>query len=92
MFSLPDCHAIIIEEGTEFSAYEDLEWINALVAYVADIAVRKPSVKIFGLRPHVQRKMGNRSDPRTMTNIGRRVFGVPVLVCLFCSFIFSRSG
>jgi len=30
--------------------------------------------------------------PVQMTDIGRRVFGVPVLVCLFCSFFFSRFG
>jgi hypothetical protein len=32
----------------EVSAYEKLEWIDKLVAYVADVAEREPQIKIFG--------------------------------------------
>lgn len=33
---------------TAASAYENVEWINKLTAYVADIAKTKPHIKIFG--------------------------------------------
>jgi hypothetical protein len=31
------------------SAYEDVEWINKLVAWVADVATNRPRTKIIGL-------------------------------------------
>ena len=31
------------------SAYENLEWINKLVAYLASVAEEKPNVKLLGL-------------------------------------------
>jgi hypothetical protein len=34
------------------SAYQDLEWINKLVAYTAYIATSKPHVKIIGRSCH----------------------------------------
>ena len=30
------------------SAYEDVEWINTLVAYIASIAEKKPHIKLLG--------------------------------------------
>ncbi|KAF9234197.1 class I glutamine amidotransferase-like protein [Melanogaster broomeanus] len=35
--------------GSAASAYEDIEWINKLVAYVQRIAAEKPKMKIFGI-------------------------------------------
>jgi hypothetical protein len=40
--------ALTVKYYVEFSAYEKVHWIDKLVAYVADLAVRKPHVKIFG--------------------------------------------
>ena len=31
------------------SAYEDVEWINKLVPWVADVAINRPHIKIIGL-------------------------------------------
>lgn len=30
------------------SAYEDVEWINKLVPWVADVAINRPRIKIIG--------------------------------------------
>ncbi|KAF8549194.1 class I glutamine amidotransferase-like protein [Imleria badia] len=35
--------------GSRASSYEDKEWINKLVAYVARIITEKPSLKLFGI-------------------------------------------
>ncbi|KAG8221557.1 class I glutamine amidotransferase-like protein [Butyriboletus roseoflavus] len=35
--------------GSRASAYEDIEWINNLVAYVKRIVTEKPSLKVFGI-------------------------------------------
>jgi GMP synthase-like glutamine amidotransferase len=37
--------------GSASSAYDDLEWINKLVAYIAKISATKPECKLFG-EPH----------------------------------------
>ncbi|KAF8132363.1 class I glutamine amidotransferase-like protein [Boletus edulis] len=39
----------LLISGSRMSAYEDVEWINKLVAYVKRIITEKPSLKIFGI-------------------------------------------
>ncbi|PSR78424.1 hypothetical protein PHLCEN_2v7415 [Hermanssonia centrifuga] len=38
----------IIMTGSAASAYENLEWINQLVAYIASLAEEKPHIKLIG--------------------------------------------
>ncbi|KAF9223199.1 class I glutamine amidotransferase-like protein [Gyrodon lividus] len=42
-------YACLLISGSAFSAYENIEWINRLVAYVKRIAEEKPKMKIFGI-------------------------------------------
>ncbi|KAF8549196.1 class I glutamine amidotransferase-like protein [Imleria badia] len=39
----------LLISGSRASAYEDKEWINKLIAYVARIIAEKPSLKLFGI-------------------------------------------
>ncbi|KAI6044546.1 GMP synthase [Pisolithus marmoratus] len=39
----------VLITGSPFSAYEDLEWINRLIAYVKRIIAEKPDTKLFGI-------------------------------------------
>ena len=38
----------IVLTGSAASAYEDVEWVNKLVAYIARVADIKPTVKLIG--------------------------------------------
>ncbi|KAG6373023.1 class I glutamine amidotransferase-like protein [Boletus reticuloceps] len=39
----------LLISGSRVSAYEDVEWINKLIAYVKRIITEKPSLKLFGI-------------------------------------------
>jgi hypothetical protein len=40
---------IVFRPTSAASAYEDAEWINKLVSWVADVAVQRPRIKIIGV-------------------------------------------
>ncbi|KAI9459060.1 class I glutamine amidotransferase-like protein [Boletus coccyginus] len=75
--------------GSHASAYEDVEWINKLVAYVARILAEKPSLKIFGIcfgHQIIARALGGscvQNDGRwevavttvQLTPLGKAIFG-----------------
>ncbi|KAL0958821.1 hypothetical protein HGRIS_014140 [Hohenbuehelia grisea] len=39
----------VLITGSAASAYENLEWINKLVSYVAELPAKRPHAKIFGM-------------------------------------------
>ncbi|THH23061.1 hypothetical protein EUX98_g8117 [Antrodiella citrinella] len=43
-----DNYDAIILTGSAASAYENLQWINLLVAYIASVAEEKPHIKLIG--------------------------------------------
>jgi GMP synthase-like glutamine amidotransferase len=71
------------------SAYENAEWINKLVAYMADLISTKPQVKIFGIcfgHQIVSRALGSEcvpndgkwevgTTPVELTDTGKQLFG-----------------
>ncbi|KAJ6600813.1 class I glutamine amidotransferase-like protein [Mycena sp. CBHHK59/15] len=83
----------VLITGSKASAYEEIEWINKLVDYVARIAVAKPKVKIIGIcfgHQIVARAMGGSCVPNggkwevgptpvALTSLGKEVFGVDSL-------------
>jgi GMP synthase-like glutamine amidotransferase len=101
------CSLIHVLTGrhTAASAYENVEWINRLVAYVADLAKSKPKVKIFGIcfgHQIIARALGGEcvpnggkwevgTTPVEMTEVGRRIFGTDILVRLHLPLSFCIS-
>ncbi|KAH7926613.1 class I glutamine amidotransferase-like protein [Leucogyrophana mollusca] len=83
----------VLISGSAASAYENLGWINRLVAYVADLAAQKPEVKIIGIcfgHQIVGRALGGECVPNgkwelgvtevQLSELGRAVFyGKPTL-------------
>ncbi|KAJ7472275.1 class I glutamine amidotransferase-like protein [Mycena galericulata] len=79
----------VIITGSKASAYEDVEWVDRLVGWVASVAV-DPGVKIVGIcfgHQIVARALGGRCVPNgttwevgptrvALTPLGREVFGV----------------
>ncbi|KAJ7705335.1 class I glutamine amidotransferase-like protein [Mycena rosella] len=77
----------------EASAYEDVEWINRLVGFVARVAEERPALKIVGIcfgHQIVARALGGRCvrndgkwevgpTPVALTRLGQDVFGVESL-------------
>lgn len=88
-----DAYDGLLITGSKASAYEDVEWINRLVAFVARVAITKPHVKIVGIcfgHQIVARALGGRcvrNDGKwevgptqvTLTGLGKEVFGVESL-------------
>jgi len=85
-----DTYDGIIITGSSASAYEDVEWINKLVSWVADIATNKPRIKIIGIcfgHQVVARALGGECVSNSkwevavteviLTDLGHRIFGVP---------------
>ncbi|KAG9311387.1 class I glutamine amidotransferase-like protein [Chiua virens] len=78
---------------TGFSAYEDIEWINKLVAYVQHILASKPALKVFGIcfgHQIIARALGGSCVPNNgrwevavttiqLTPLGRAIFGTDQL-------------
>ncbi|KAF4566302.1 hypothetical protein EYR36_011720 [Pleurotus pulmonarius] len=79
--------------GSAASAYENLEWINKLIAFVASIPDKYPKAKIFGIcfgHQIVGRAFGGECVPNggrwevgitevDLTDSGREIFGVQKL-------------
>ncbi|KAI0247387.1 class I glutamine amidotransferase-like protein [Lactifluus subvellereus] len=91
--SLLDTFDGIIITGSAASAYEDAEWINKLVSWVADLAMHKPCIKIIGIcfgHQIVARALGGECVSNggkwevaitevILTDLGQRIFGAPTL-------------
>ncbi|PFH51639.1 hypothetical protein AMATHDRAFT_74819 [Amanita thiersii Skay4041] len=85
-----DKYTAIVLTGSASNAYDDIEWINKLVAYIARIAETKPSMKIIGIcfgHQIVARALGGKvvwNDGKwevgptvvTLTDLGKSFFGV----------------
>ncbi|KAF5381610.1 hypothetical protein D9615_005476 [Tricholomella constricta] len=83
----------IIYTGSAASAYEDIEWINKLVAFSARVVNEKPHIKIIGIcfgHQILARALGGECVPNNglwevgptpvdLTDLGRRLFGVDTL-------------
>ncbi|KAG9219991.1 hypothetical protein CCMSSC00406_0006904 [Pleurotus cornucopiae] len=79
--------------GSAASAYENLEWINRLITFVASIPDKYPKAKIFGIcfgHQVVGRAFGGECVPNggrwevgvtevDLTDVGREIFGVQKL-------------
>ncbi|KAI0946488.1 hypothetical protein AcW1_009938 [Taiwanofungus camphoratus] len=88
-----DSYRGIILTGSAASAYENLEWINRLVAYVKSIAEGKPHIKLIGIcfgHQIIARALGGECVPNdgkwevgvtevALTDIGKQLLGVPTL-------------
>ncbi|KAJ3558428.1 hypothetical protein NM688_g930 [Phlebia brevispora] len=83
----------ILMTGSAASAYENLEWINKLVAFTASVAETKPNVKLIGIcfgHQIISRALGKDCVPNggtwevgptklDLTETGKQVFGVDTL-------------
>ncbi|KAF8960621.1 class I glutamine amidotransferase-like protein [Flammula alnicola] len=81
-------HCIMLT-GSAASAYENIEWINKLVAYIARVAETKPHIKIIGIcfgHQIIARALGGECVPNggkweigptavRLTELGKRIFG-----------------
>jgi len=90
---LPDTYDGIIISGSSASAYEDVEWINELVSWVAEIATSRPHIKIIGIcfgHQIIARALGGECVSNggkwevaitevVLTDLGQRIFGEPSL-------------
>ncbi|OCH88016.1 class I glutamine amidotransferase-like protein [Obba rivulosa] len=88
-----DDYRAIILTGSAASAYENLEWINKLIDYVAKVANEKSHIKLIGIcfgHQIIARAMGKECVPNggkwevgptevALTDIGKQLFGVPTL-------------
>jgi len=88
MFPNEDKYDCIMLTGSAASAYEDIEWINNLVAYIAHIAQTKPHIKIIGIcfgHQIIARALGGECVPNggrwelgptrlRLTDLGKRIF------------------
>jgi len=76
-----------------WSAYEDVEWINNLVDYVALLLTTRPQTKLFGIcfgHQIIGRALGGKCVPNggvwevgntevALTNLGQQIFGLAKL-------------
>ncbi|KAL6300352.1 class I glutamine amidotransferase-like protein [Sparassis latifolia] len=90
--NIDDYHGIILT-GSAASAYENLDWINKLVSFVASVAQEKPQVKLIGIcfgHQIIARALGGECVPNSgnwevgvtevsLSDIGKQLFGVPTL-------------
>ncbi|KAI9456748.1 class I glutamine amidotransferase-like protein [Russula earlei] len=90
---LLDTYDGIIITGSSATAYEDVEWINKLVSWVAEIAMSRPRIKIIGIcfgHQIVARALGGEcisnggkwevaTTEVNFTDLGQRIFGAPSL-------------
>jgi len=90
--NVDDYHGILIS-GSAASAYENLEWINKLVSYVASVAKEHPKVKLIGIcfgHQIIARALGGECVPNggnwevgptevELTDVGKELFGVSKL-------------
>jgi len=90
---LLDTYDGIVISGSSASAYEDVEWINKLVSWVAEIATSRPYIKLIGIcfgHQIIARALGGECVSNggkwevaitevVLTDLGQRIFGVPSL-------------
>ncbi|CAL1711069.1 unnamed protein product [Somion occarium] len=83
----------IILTGSAASAYENLDWINLLVSYIASIAEEKPQIKLLGIcfgHQIISRALGCECVPNDgkwevgvtpvdLTETGKQIFGTSTL-------------
>jgi len=83
----------IIITGSAASAYENLDWINMLVAYIASVAAEKPHIKLIGIcfgHQIISRALGEECVPNNgiweagptslnLTDAGKQLFGTTSL-------------
>ncbi|KAH8103318.1 class I glutamine amidotransferase-like protein [Cristinia sonorae] len=86
-----DTYDAIILTGSAASAYENLEWINLLVAYIASVAEEKPHIKLIGIcfgHQILARALGGECVPNgglwevgpttvDLSDVGQQLFGKP---------------
>ncbi|KAL4063669.1 class I glutamine amidotransferase-like protein [Scleroderma citrinum] len=79
----------VLLSGSPSSAYEDVEWVNKLVAYTKRIIEEKPKMKIFGIcfgHQIIARALGGSCTPNSgkweiavttvqLTALGKAIFG-----------------
>ncbi|KAJ3492957.1 hypothetical protein NLJ89_g11128 [Agrocybe chaxingu] len=84
-----DIYDCIMLTGSAASAYENIEWVNKLVAYVARVAESKPKTKIIGIcfgHQIIARALGGECVPNgghwecgptpiQLTELGKQLFG-----------------
>ncbi|KIK01199.1 hypothetical protein K443DRAFT_99142 [Laccaria amethystina LaAM-08-1] len=83
----------IVLTGSAASAYENVEWVNKLIAYIRHIAESKPHVKLIGIcfgHQIIGRALGGECVPNggrwevgpiplDLTDLGKQVFGIKSL-------------
>ncbi|EDQ99850.1 uncharacterized protein LACBIDRAFT_255924, partial [Laccaria bicolor S238N-H82] len=88
-----DTYDAIVLTGSAASAYENVEWVNKLIAYISHIAESKPHVKLIGIcfgHQIIGRALGGECVPNggrwevgpmplDLTDLGKQVFGVESL-------------
>ncbi|KAI0075619.1 class I glutamine amidotransferase-like protein [Panus rudis PR-1116 ss-1] len=86
-------YSAIILTGSAASAYENLDWINLLVGYIASVAKEKPQIKLLGIcfgHQIIARSLGCECVPNggkwevgvtpvDLTETGKQVFGIDKL-------------
>ncbi|RXW20568.1 hypothetical protein EST38_g5286 [Candolleomyces aberdarensis] len=84
----------IIITGSPAAAYENVEWVNKLVAFVKNVAHNKPRIKLIGIcfgHQIIARALGGECVPNAgrweigpipinLTDLGKQIFGVDTLV------------
>ncbi|KAI0266443.1 class I glutamine amidotransferase-like protein [Gloeopeniophorella convolvens] len=84
-----DTYDGVVITGSAASAYENVEWVNKLVSWVAALATNKPQIKIIGIcfgHQIVARALGGECVPNggrwevaitevALTPLGQRIFG-----------------
>ncbi|KAF8066792.1 class I glutamine amidotransferase-like protein [Lyophyllum atratum] len=88
-----DSYDGIMYTGSAAAAYENLEWINKLIAFTARVANDKPRIKLIGIcfgHQVIARALGGETVPNNglwevgptpidLTDLGKRLFGVETL-------------
>ncbi|KAF9004613.1 class I glutamine amidotransferase-like protein [Cyathus striatus] len=85
-----DSYHTVLYTGSAASAYENIEWINKLVAFTKHVAENKPNVKLIGIcfgHQIIARALGGECVPNggkwevgptpvKLTEVGKQIFGV----------------
>ncbi|KAG6911004.1 hypothetical protein DXG01_005419 [Tephrocybe rancida] len=88
-----DSYDALMYTGSAASAYEDIQWINALVSFTARVISERPKLKIIGIcfgHQIIARALGGSCVPNNgvwevgptpldLTDLGKKLFGVETL-------------